>query len=606
MRKGCFVCGTILAFFGLVLLVLLPVANWILYPMIERTVILKYLDLKPENAEIWNAWIEPSSEVPIYFDYNMWSLENAEGVIERGEAPSFVEIGPYSYSEVRRKDNIQTVAGETIRYGSYLAYNYDQDHTNALGCQYIDVNGVGNNCDVMEDKITVLNIVMALFSGILKTGEINLPASITDLLELPPQIILPASVINDTIDLISGDQLCCPTIGQNCEIPCDDSLFIEMPVNDILYGEHEYNTLIALKTAFKNCACLFECSEDDSSSECVACQDICNVLGAASLVLPTSIPGLGNVLGNGTKGSWYAQNTGRYVSELFGQISEYNGMTELPPNWWPSVGQTPSATAAGDKGVCKIIAGTDGTQINPLFDTELDQWLFVGELRRSIYISPVGDYDFDGIDTTEFTATETVFDITAPENFCFCPDALTGASDDNGCLADNGDDTYNATGCKIWCRTGMIRVADAYGIPGVVMSSPHFLYGDADIYNENAPAGAWSGIVPDEGKHRTVLRVEKKTGLAVDAAKRIQFNFAQLRDENVAPLNLDFLETDGYGTIIPFFWVDENSKLTPASTDELKGILNLPANLVLGLTITFGFIGGLAMIGAGSFFIWRA
>ena len=42
-------------------------------------------------------------------------------------------------------------------------------------------------------------------------------------------------------------------------------------------------------------------------------------------------------------------------------------------------------------------------QINPLFDTELDQWLFVGELRRSIYISPVGDYDFDGIDTTEFT-----------------------------------------------------------------------------------------------------------------------------------------------------------------------------------------------------------
>ena len=57
MRKGCFVCGTILAFFGLVLLVLLPVANWILYPMIERTVILKYLDLKPENAEIWNAWV---------------------------------------------------------------------------------------------------------------------------------------------------------------------------------------------------------------------------------------------------------------------------------------------------------------------------------------------------------------------------------------------------------------------------------------------------------------------------------------------------------------------------------------------------------------------
>ena len=51
-----------------------------------------------------------------------------------------------------------------------------------------------------------------------------------------------------------------------------------------------------------------------------------------------------------------------------------------------------------------------------------------------------------------------------------------------GCLVDNDDDTYNSTGCKTWCRTGTIRVEGAYGIPGVVLSSPHFLYGDEDIY----------------------------------------------------------------------------------------------------------------------------
>ena len=38
-------------------------------------------------------------------------------------------------------------------------------------------------------------------------------------------------------------------------------------------------------------------------------------------------------------------------------------MRELPVEWWPDVGQTPSATAAGDKGACKIITGTDGTQV---------------------------------------------------------------------------------------------------------------------------------------------------------------------------------------------------------------------------------------------------
>ena len=48
-----------------------------------------------------------------------------------------------------------------LRYGSYLAYDYDQDHTNALGCQYN-----GNNCDVKTDEITILNIVMALFSPV--------------------------------------------------------------------------------------------------------------------------------------------------------------------------------------------------------------------------------------------------------------------------------------------------------------------------------------------------------------------------------------------------------------------------------------------------------
>ena len=55
----------------------------------------------------------------------------------------------------------------TNRYGSYLAYNYDQDHTNALGCQYTNVTYPdGVNCDVEEDKITVLNIVMALLGPV--------------------------------------------------------------------------------------------------------------------------------------------------------------------------------------------------------------------------------------------------------------------------------------------------------------------------------------------------------------------------------------------------------------------------------------------------------
>ena len=35
------------------------------------------------------------------------------------------------------------------------------------------------------------------------------------------------------------------------------------------------------------------------------------------------------------------------------------------------------------------------------------------------------------------------------------------------------------------------------------------------------------------------------------------------------PLNLTFLEDRGYGTIIPFFWANENAKLTPEYTGTL-------------------------------------
>ena len=40
--------------------------------------------------------------------------------------------------------------------------------------------------------------------------------------------------------------------------------------------------------------------------------------------------------------------------------------------------------------------------------------------------------------------------------------------------------------------------------------------------------------------------------------------------------------------------------------DELKGLLNLPGNIVLGLTIAFGFVGGIAMMFLGGFLTWKA
>ena len=59
---------------------------------------------------------------------------------------------------------------------------------------------------------------------------------------------------------------------------------------------------------------------------------------------------------------------------------------------------------SGNQEVCRIYFSfkLNLFQVNPDFDTEIDQWVFVGQLFRAINLSPVGDYDFKGIDTREY------------------------------------------------------------------------------------------------------------------------------------------------------------------------------------------------------------
>ena len=76
--------------------------------------------------------IEPSKEIPIYLDYMIWSVTNADD-LANGAMPrymiaicnvkvliqlryfSFEEAGPYSYKETRIKQNIQVVGGDRAR-----------------------------------------------------------------------------------------------------------------------------------------------------------------------------------------------------------------------------------------------------------------------------------------------------------------------------------------------------------------------------------------------------------------------------------------------------------------------------------------------------------
>ena len=54
------------------------------------------MELKPDSL-VYNEWINAST--PIYMQYFMFNLTNAEEVME-GATPNVTQIGPYSYRYV--------------------------------------------------------------------------------------------------------------------------------------------------------------------------------------------------------------------------------------------------------------------------------------------------------------------------------------------------------------------------------------------------------------------------------------------------------------------------------------------------------------------------
>merc|ERR1719495_371987 len=196
------------------------------------------------------------------------------------------------------------------------------------------------------------------------------------------------------------------------------------------------------------------------------------------------------------------------------KILEFNGQSSLPQSWWPDIAKIPSQTEMGGRGVCHDIMGTDGTMFAPGIDSDKKLWIFVSDLCRSIW----PEYDKEdegrqvmGIDVQRFRAPKEVFKMSNPDNFCYCQKFADCA------IVNKTDDSYDNSPCKKdGCVDGLIQVGPCLGGAPISMSSPHFFNGDEDLVK------AFKGLKPDKNKHDTVLDIEPITGLAVNAAKKIQ------------------------------------------------------------------------------------
>jgi len=303
--------------------------------------------------------------------------------------------------------------------------------------------------------------------------------------------------------------------------------------------------------------------------------------------------------GSNATRSWWKINSGKYQFDLYNQITEFNGMTRLPENWWYAFGPTPSAQASGVRGICHDIIGADGISYPPEAITKDDPiWIFNDQLSRSIWLDFYQEADVDGITTYQFSPKPDVFAMTNPDNFCYCPEVEQCVK-----VNETAEDAWDISDCQnktlklLPCIDGLLFLQGSYGVP-IIMSTPHFLDADESLWQ------AIDGVQPDREKHITFLNIEPTTGMSLQAHKRIQVSVPVGHSEYFQ--DLQGLQDPENRTVWPVVWVDEGADANQENLDLLKSMLVTPFMLVdVGTGLFIGIGGVLLILSAGLHFFCK-
>merc|ERR1711892_151896 len=98
------------------------------------------------------------------------------------------------------------------------------------------------------------------------------------------------------------------------------------------------------------------------------------------------------------------------------------------------------------------------------------------------------------------------------ENLCYCPFIKECAS------IDPATDAWDVTGCAKQCPTGTLNLSGCKGGQPIIVSKPHFLHCDPDLYS------GISGLLPDHSKHQSYVDINPVTGVSLSGHFKIQIN----------------------------------------------------------------------------------
>ena len=597
--KGMMICGSVsivlgslLAFFGIIL-------QWGIYPALVEPVVYMGLDFK-QDSEWFGAWKEPP--VAVYITFTFFDVENWEdwqnGTIEgRSVVPRVNEAGPYAFEEWMLKKDIIETNNEHLNYAQQYTYYWSQEETDRRACKSMhpthmlscsmfvswfifpmNIGPTGQPCN-KNDVLHIINPIYTSISEIL-LGFADRDGALLDTFW---------TIFNRAV---SGNDPNCPAED------CQDSLILEVKMIDFMFDTYVSKSLVALNYTLDKMGLIgmHELGVKDFKLPTFPLHSAGRKKPKAddddSLLEPIS-PYVGIFTGaNGTiSGNNFVINNGRYLKHRMMMIEKWNGVEELDDSWWLDVARTPSATKAGVKGICPEIHGSDGTGFPAFPDAELPVWIFISDLCRSLWLDFTGVVYIQGIKAYEYRPGPAVFDMTNPDNYCYCPYFEDCA------VANEETDEWDIDGCLQDCRSGIISIAGcALGAP-VVMSAPHFLYGDPHLFSNTTIIG----LNPESEKHDTILNLETMSGVVIQAHKKIQVSIAVMN--NTA---LTYLENVNETLIFPMFWLDEGADLSYEDGQAYEDSVIFTTRLITGLTISFGLVLGLLIVGGGIFLCYKA
>jgi len=146
------VCKIVSVVLGPLLIILGVCVKWAIFPTVVDSLVHSYLTLDESNTDTWEAWIEPTSQQPLFMKFTFFNVENADEVVANTARPRVTEKGAFAYREVRRKEHVRTLLDE-ISYGSYTHYEFDPDASDEGSTD-------------PESKVTIINPVLAIVNAV--------------------------------------------------------------------------------------------------------------------------------------------------------------------------------------------------------------------------------------------------------------------------------------------------------------------------------------------------------------------------------------------------------------------------------------------------------